>query len=180
MIEIRPKKCWIKFVPPAPPLVGFEIDKDNLEDFRPYLSKDISDHVLILKKKVSKSRNMHNYMWVLCDLIAQNMKDFTTWTKEDVYRLAVREAGRWVDIKAPNETTVAIINDWQRNGIGWFAETVFRGDEETTLRLYRGASVYSAEDLYRLTNYVVDMAKSKGIETITDAELQRLKELWNG
>ena len=178
MIEIRPKKCWIKFTPPDPPLVGFQINREELDDFRPYLGRDLSDHVLVLKKKVHKSRNMHNYMWVLCDKIAQKMHDFTTWTKEDVYRMAVREVGLWNDIKVPNDGTKDLIADWQRNGIGWFAEAIIRGEDETVLRLYRGASVYSAEDLYRLTDYVVHMAKEKGIETVTEEELNRLKELW--
>ena len=82
------------------------------------------------------------------------------------------------DVKVPNDSTKELIEDWQRNGIGWFAETVFRGDEETTLRLYRGASVYNAEELYRLTNYVVQMAQDVGVSTISDAEIEQLKEKW--
>lgn len=175
MIEKRVKQCRIKT---APPVVAFEVETADLSDFEPLMNKDISDYILSLRKPKKRSRDMHNYMWVLCDKIARNMHDFKVWTKEDVYRMAVREVGLWHEIAVPNEATKELITDWERNGIGWFAENVFRGSESTTLRLYRGASVYDADDLYRLTNYVVEMAKEKNIETITDKELQRLKELW--
>lgn len=178
MIETKIKKCWIKFVPPEPPLVGFEVDKETLDEFRPYLGKDLEGYALTLKKKKNKSRNMHNYMWVLCDKIARARNDFIHWTKEDIYRMAVREVGLWTDATVTNESTKDLINDWQNNGVGWFAEVITRGSESTSIRLYRGASVYSAEDLYRLTNHVVEMAKESGVETISDAELNRLKELW--
>ena len=178
MIEVQVKKCWIKFAPPAPALVGFEIDKKDLDEFRDVLGKDLNGYTITLKKRKNKSRDMHNYMWALCDAIARHKHGFQSLTKEDVYRLAVREAGLWNDVKVPNDSTKSLIEDWQRNGVGWFVETVFRGEEETTLRLYRGASVYDADQLYRLTNYVVNMAEEQGISTITEREMQMLKEAW--
>ena len=178
MIDVKVKKCWVKFKPPAPPLVGFEINREDLDEFKDVLGKDLSGYVITLKKPKHKSINMHNYMWALCDAIAKKRHGFMSLTKEDVYRLAVRDVGLWNDVKVPNGSTKELIEDWQRNGIGWFAETVFVGDEETTLRLYRGASVYNAEELYRLTNYVVQMAQDAGVSTITDAEIEQLKEKW--
>ena len=178
MIEVKVKKCWVKFKPPAPPLVGFEINREDLDEFKDVLGKDLSGYVITLKKPKQKSINMHNYMWALCDAIARKRHGFMSLTKEDIYRLAVRDVGLWNDVKVPNDSTKELIEDWQRNGIGWFAETVFRGDEETTLRLYRGASVYNAEELYRLTNYVVQMAQDVGVSTISDAEIEQLKEKW--
>lgn len=178
MIEVKVKKCWVKFKPPAPPLVGFEINREDLDEFGDVLGKDLSGYTITLKKPKQKSINMHNYMWALCDAIARKRHGFMSLTKEDVYRLAVRDVGLWNDVKVPNDSTKELIEDWQRNGIGWFADTVFRGDEETTLRLYRGASVYNAEELYRLTNYVVQMAQDAGVSTITDAEIEQLKEKW--
>ena len=178
MIEVGVKKCWVKFKPPAPPLVGFQVDRESLDEFKDVLGKDLNGYVITLKKPKQKSRDMHNYMWALCDAIAKKRHGFMSLTKEDIYRLAVRDVGLWNDVKVPNESTKELIEDWQRNGIGWFAETVFRGDEETTIRLYRGASVYDAEQLYRLTNYVVQMANDVGINTITKSEMEQLKEKW--
>ena len=178
MIEVQVQKCWVKFTPPDPALVGFQIKKEDLDEFKDVLGKDLGGYTLTLKKKKHKSINMHNYMWALCDAIAKKKHGFMSITKEDIYRLAVRDVGLWFDGKFPNEDTQKVISDWERNGIGWFAETVFRGEEETTLRLYRGASVYNAEELYRLTDYVVQMAQDAGVSTITDSEMQRLKEAW--
>lgn len=178
MIEVKVKQCWVKFQPPAPALVGFQIEREDLDEFKDVLGKDLNGYTITLKKRKNKSRDMHNYMWALCDAIARKKHGFQSLTKEDVYRLAVREIGLWNDIKVPNDATKELIADWERNGVGWFAETVFRGDEETTLRLYRGASVYDADQLYRLTNYVVNMAEEQGISTITRREMQLLKEAW--
>lgn len=175
MIEAKVKKSNARFEPISRFIVEFDIEQEQFDEFN---GKDFTGYTLILKKKRNKSRDMHNYMWALCDEIAKKKHGFLKMTKEDVYRLAVREVGLWNDIKIPNESTQELISDWHRNGVGWFAETVFRGESETTLRLYRGASVYDADNLYRLTNYVVDMAKEVGIETITDAEMNRLKEMW--
>lgn len=177
MIETKIKKCWIKFNPPAPALVGFEVAPEVLDDFNQFLGKDLSDHVLILKKKIRKSRSMHNYMWVLCDQIAKKRADFISYTKEDIYRMAVREVGLWYDVRIPTEQVKKFIEDWRGNGEGWFVETIIIGDEMSELRAYQGASVYDADSLYRLTNYVVEMAKESGVETISDKELERLKEL---
>lgn len=178
MIEVQVKKCWVKFNPPAPALVGFQIKREDLDEFKDVLGKDLDGYTLTLKKKKHKSINMHNYMWALCDAIAKRRHGFMSLSKDDIYRLAVRDVGLWNDVKVPNDSTKELIEDWERNGIGWFAETIFRGEEETTLRLYRGASVYNAEELYRLTDYVVQMAKDAGISTITDSEIQQLKEKW--
>jgi len=178
MIEVGVKKCWVKFKPPAPPLVGFQVEREALDEFKDVLGKDLTGYTITLKKPKNKSRDMHNYMWALCDAIAKRRHGFMSLTKEDIYRLAVRDVGLWNDVKVPNDSSKELIEDWQRNGIGWFAETVFRGEEETTLRLYRGASVYDADQLYRLTNYVVQMAEEAGINTITRSEMEQLKEKW--
>lgn len=178
MIEVKVNKCFVSFKPPEPPTVGFEIDRKYIDEFRNVLGKDLTGYTLTLKKKRVKSRDMHNYMWALCDAISRKRQGYMSLSKEDIYRLAVRDAGLWNDVKVPNESTRDLIDDWQRNGVGWFAETVLRGETETTIRLYRGASVYDAESLYRLTNCVVEMAKELGIDTITDSEMNRLKELW--
>ena len=178
MIEVKVRKCWVKFKPPAPPLVGFQVDRESLDEFKGVLGKDLTGYTITLKKPKQRSRDMHNYMWALCDAIAKKKHGFMSLTKEDIYRLAVRDVGLWFDGTFPNGDTQKLIEDWERNGIGWFAETVFRGEEQTTLRLYRGASVYNAEELYRLTNYVVQMAQDAGVSTITDKEMQQLKEAW--
>lgn len=178
MIEVKIKKCWVKFKPPAPPLVGFEVDREALDEFNKVLGKDLTGYTLTVVKKKQKSRDMHNYMWALCDAIAKKKHGFMSLSKEDIYRLAVRDVGLWNDVKVPSDSVMDLISDWERNGVGWFAEIVFTGEEETTVRLYRGASVYDAEHLYRLTDYVVQTAKDVGIQTITDREMERLKEMW--
>lgn len=177
MIEIRPKKCWVKYAPPAPPLVGFEVERQDLDLFHDLLGKPLDGYVVTVKKKIKKSRDMNNYMWALCDQIASTMQPLS---KEDVYQMAVREVGLWNDGTFANEDIESVISDWEKNGIGWFAEVVFRGGVQTVLRLYRGSSVYNGEQLYRLVNKVVDMAQELGIETITDGELKHLQTLWEG
>lgn len=161
--------------------VTFYLPKnERVNDFTRLKGKSIDGYVLTLKKPQKKTRNMHNYMWVLCDEIAKKMsaKSFDTYTKEDVYRNAIREVGKWQDYEVPTEAVKDLITGWIHNGLGWLVEVIVSDKSTTQVRLYQGASTYSGEDLYRLTNYVVDEAKELGIETITESELKHLEELW--
>lgn len=176
MIEVKPKKCWVKYTPPTPPLVGFEVEKEELDKFRDVLGKPLDKYTLVLKRKVKRSRDMNNYMWALCDEIGAVMG----MSKEEIYKMAVREVGLWNDGTFANDDMEDVISDWEKNGIGWFAEIVFRGGVQTVIRLYRGSSVYNGDQLYRLVNRVVDMAQELGINTITDGELKHLQILWEG
>lgn len=129
----------------------------------------------IERHREKRSQNANSYMWVLADKIA----DKTQTTKEDVYREAIRRVGVFKDVAVINDAAEWLVNSWQKNGIGWFAE-----DFDSTLngcrkvRLYSGSSTYNTKEMSRLIDEIVEEAKALDIETATPDELKRLKEEW--
>lgn len=147
---------------------------DNADEFRKLEDKELDGYKLIIKK-VRKSKNMNSYMWVLCNQIALKMKPMT---KEDVYRLAVRNVGKWVDVEVGCDEVEPLKRSWMQNGEGWFCEPLMMGKDKATIRCYIGSSTYDADELYRLTEYVVEEAKELGIDTATPSDLEHMKKLW--
>ena len=68
---------------------------------------------------------------------------------------------------------------WERNGIGWMAETFpskLKGCVNVTV--WYGSSTYDTEQMSRLIDAVVEDCKAVGIETMTPAELDALVSRW--
>lgn len=172
-IETKVKRLKTVYKPPQDPIVCIEISKEDVNKFADI--EDWSEYTLTLQKRRKKSMNMNSYMWVLCDKIAQKIDS----SKEEVYRLAIKQAGKWVDVSCPHDKKDEIISSWEHNGLGWFGEIMYDGDI-TNLRLYMGSSVYTGDELQRVTNDVVEEAKALGIETMTPIEIESLKSMWDG
>ena len=131
--------------------------------------------ITIERHREKRSRDANAYMWILCDKIA----DKTQTTKEDIYREAIRRSGVFRDIAITNEAADWLIESWEKNGIGWFAD-----DFDSTLkgcrrvRLYSGSSTYNTKEMSRLIDDIVQEAKDLDIETATPDELSKMKEVW--
>ena len=177
MIEIKPKQLKIVHKPPYLPCIYFQVPLiEVLNDFKKLEDKSLDGYVLTLKKQKKKSLNINNYMWQLCDKIAQKTKT----TKEDVYRQAIREKGVWFDGKYDAKDVDDICKTWESNGVGWFAEPILIGSEEAEIRLYKGSSVYNGSEMNRIVDFIVEEAKEQGIQTMTPNEILKLKQLWEG
>lgn len=173
-MEININKCKVIWKPPSLPIICFEVPKNNdLNDFKRLENKSLDGYVLTVKKK-RRSLNANAYMWVLCGKIADKIKV----TKEDVYKHAVREVGKWVDMVVKPDKSDEAVKCWEINGIGWFAEPLLKGVHSVSLRFYKGSSVYNGEEMNRLIDYVVDEAQNLDIDTISPNEIERLKQLW--
>ena len=129
----------------------------------------------IEKHRAKRSRDANAYMWTLADKIAEK----TETTKEDIYREAIRRVGVFKDVAVTTKAAEWLIESWQKNGIGWFAE-----DFDSTLegcrrvRLYSGTSTYNTKEMSRLIDEIVQEAKDLDIETETPDEITKMKEVW--
>ena len=123
-----------------------------------------------------RSINANSYMWVICDKIAKKIHN----TKEDIYRHAIREVGVWDDVPRPTDKVQEHIETWDSIGIGWFSEEMrfSKLNGYTVVRDYYGSSVYNSKQMSVLIDYIVDQAKELDIETMTPAELERMKAEW--
>lgn len=139
-----------------------------------YMDKPMTAEIKEPRK--GRSLNANSYCWVLCEKIAQKVRA----TKEDVYKKAIREVGKFSDMPpVSKEDARDFIKGWQHNGLGWFVDYLLRGDL-VELRVYFGSSVYDSKEMARLIDYLVDEAEMMGIETMTPGEIARLKTMWGG
>lgn len=136
---------------------------------RPYI-------ISIDRQKRKRSLNANNYMWQLCQKIAEKVGA----TKETVYRKNIREVGSFETVELISAGTARFIRSWEANGLGWVAEPISERNGYTTIIAYYGSSSYTTAEMSRLIEAVVEEAKGLGVETMTPAELALLKAAWKG
>ena len=128
------------------------------------------------KVRKKRSLNANGYMWELCEQIAQKLDI----TKEDVYRQAIKDVGVFQTVEINEKAENTLRYSWGLHGIGWIAETVdnAKTDGFKVINLYYGSSTYNTKQMSRLIDYIVQDAKSVGIEVISDSERALLLEEW--
>ena len=128
-----------------------------------------------------RSREANNYMWVLCGELAKKLSNEDVhYTKDDIYKKAVRDSGIWRDDEvSPNDVQWRCAS-WERLGKGWVTERVdFSSDgEKEIIRFYYGSSVYNKKQMSRLIDGIVQDCKAVGVETKTPAQLAEMLSLW--
>lgn len=110
--------------------------------------------VTITKQKDKRSLQANAYCWSLCEQIAQQLsKDGQYTSKEDVYKSAVKDGGKFDYIVVVEEAKETFINSWTSRGIGWLVDELGACEEipgSVILLLYYGTSVYNTEEMNRI------------------------------
>ena len=124
-----------------------------------------------------RSLDANAYFWTLCDKLAES----TGISKTEIYRQSIREIGGNTEIICiPTKGVDKLVSGWHHNGLGWITDTT---DSKlpgcTNVILYYGSSTYDKSQMARLIDNIVQDCKAVGIETMTPAQLDRLKEEWN-
>lgn len=97
------------------------------------------------------------------------------YTKEDIYRNAIRQVGVFKDWQLADEQCETFKTAWSMIGLGWLTDDLPGG-----VRAYYGSSSYNTKRMKRLLDYIVADAKALGIETMTPDEIARMESLWQG
>lgn len=128
------------------------------------------------KRKRKRSLDANAYCWVLIGKLAAKMGV----TMVEVYCNAIKNIGdNFETVCVQNKAVEKLCAGWKRNGLGWLTETFeSKIPECTNVQLYYGSSVYDTTQMSRLIDNIVQDCKAVGIETMTPAELQMLKEGW--
>jgi hypothetical protein len=163
----------------APRLEGLnfiiKISPSDIPEARRFIYKFAAGFYELAKSKKKRSNDANKYMWHLADKIAI----VTRVTKEDVYRHAIREVGEYLQLSLSLDDIPEFEQMWTHNRTGWFLEIV---DHDTNGKrlvfAYKGSSVYDTKAMSRLIDYIVEEAKRFDIETLTPAELERMKQEW--
>lgn len=133
------------------------------------------------KKKRSLSAN--GYLWALCDQIARKLSiPGDVVTKEEIYKRSIISVGKYTPMPIKEEAVEDFRKIWQSNGTGWVLEVVDDSKLEgyKFCRAYHGSSTYDVKDFSKLLDFVIQDAKSIGIETMQEEDLKSLLETWGG
>lgn len=147
--------------------ISFTASKTAMEEM-PDLSKPIDVEMKVHRKK--RSLNANAYFWTLCGKIAERVGT----TKEEVYRRAVHDAGKWEIYTGAENALKRLAKAWRKGGIGYQSELLDSG----AMVLYYGSSEYDSKEMAKLIDWVVDEAQDMGIDTSTPNERSLLLQAW--
>lgn len=138
------------------------------------------DELAVTIKKYRKKRSLdaNAYFWVLVDKLAEKTKQ----DRIQIYRNAIKDIGGVSEAVCLKEGAAnKLCEIWGRNGIGWQADIMpskLKGCK--VVILYYGSSTYNAKQMSLLIDNIVQDCNSVGIQTMTPAELQVIKDAWSG
>lgn len=133
------------------------------------------------KYREKRSLNANKYMWKLCGELAERLSDEkVSYTKEGIYREAIKEIGVWYDDEVDPDKVEWRCKAWSMIGTGWLTERVdFTADgEREIIRFYYGSSRYNKKQMSRLIDNIVQDCKAVGIETMTPDQIAEMKAMW--
>lgn len=141
----------------------------SLDDKKKYV-------VEVKQYRKGRSLDANAYCWKLINELAEK----TGYKSDEIYKNAIRQIGGNNEVIClRSEAVNKLCKGWEHHGLGWQTETFdSKIDGCTNVMLYYGSSVYDTKQMSRLIDNIVQDCKAVGIETMTPAELQSLKESW--
>ena len=140
---------------------------------------ELHEHEVVVEvKRYSPRRSLdaNAFYWLLCGKLAEKTGVGTA----EIYRNHVRNIGGNYEVYCgKTEAVEKLIKAWEKNGLGWIAETTPSKLEGcTNAILYYGSSTYDSRQMSRLIDQMVQDCKEQGIQTETPAEIARMCEAW--
>lgn len=126
-----------------------------------------------------RSLDANAYCWVLCDHIAKALTEQgAVCTKEDIYKDAITQIGVFQPMIVEEKAFNKFQEIWKKQGLGYLVQEVSRKDKCVKVHCYYGSSSYDTKEMSLLINILVDLAKSLGVETRPQAEIDSLLREW--
>lgn len=143
----------------------------NPEDIIKWLFNQDREKLFEVKEhKEKRSLNANAYAWCLITKIADTIRS----DKDAVYLEMLKRYGQ--------SEIVSVLSDIDVCGYfkyySEFGRSTLNGKEFVHYRVYKGSSEFDSKEMSILIDGIISEAKELDIETLTPAEVQRLKDLW--
>ena len=136
-------------------------------------------NVELKQYREKRSLDANAYCWVLCDHIAKALTEQeAVCTKEDVYKDAITQIGVFQPMIVEEKAFNKFQEIWKKQGLGYLVQEVSRKNKCVKVHCYYGSSSYDTKEMSLLINILVDLAKSLGVETRPQAEIDSLLKEW--
>ena len=134
------------------------------------------DKLFIEIKKYRKQRSLdaNSYCWVL----KLTVNDAVI-LKEDIYKDAISHIGSFEPMIVEEKAFENFKRIWEKQGLGFLVKEVSRKDKCIKVFGYYGSSTYNSKEMSLLIELLVEEAKSLGIETKPQAEIDSLLKQWH-
>lgn len=159
--------CWIMIQHP---------DRNTVQEF--ILSQEDKPYIVNIEPyKKKRSNDANAYYWTLAGKLSAKLG----LPNIEIYRQHIKDIGDNYEIlPIKNEAVEKFTQAWNKNGIGWITNIIGESKLKgyTNIMAYYGSSTYTSDQMARLIDLIVDDCKEQGIETMTPAELERMKGEW--
>jgi hypothetical protein len=132
---------------------------------------DKSKEYEIKEYKEKRSLNANNYAWKLITEIANVLR----LDKEEVYKEMLKHYGQSQMVSVLADIDVSKYFKYYTEA----GESILNGKTFKHYKVYMGSSEMDTKQMSILIDGIVQEAKQLDIETMTPAELSKLKEEWN-
>ena len=157
-------------------LVSFVTRTHPGELFDRLKGKDVD--VEIKKFSPGRSKDANAFCWVLCSDIGKALKP--PLSKEDVYRMAIKAVGVYIDKVLPAWDVETVRRRWESHGDGWLFEVMDdAGAGRKLCHLYFGSSTYTVQEMQVLLEWLTDQCRQMEIPIPLSKEDEKdLLERW--
>ena len=156
-------------------VVSFTTKADPRELFDTFTDKDVS--IDIKKASKHRSKTANDFCWAMCTDIGNSLKI----PKEEVYRKAISEVGKFETMHMRVEAIPTFRNIWSQRGIGWFTEVVDYSPITgcKVVFAYYGSSTYDTVEMSRLIDYLKQDMVNMGLPIpVSKDEEERMISAW--
>lgn len=153
-------------------IIGFELNEEPTEAINVLASYE---KLSITAKKYRQKRSLdaNAYCWVLITKIAEMMNS----SKEEIYEDMLQKYG-YIYQDDDGYITVTVKADVDMNKITGHWKFLKGNGKFNSYLMIKGSSEYDSAEMAKFIDRIVDEAKELGIETMTPAELERMKAAW--
>ena len=158
-------------------LVSFTTMEDPSKIFDDFTDKPVN--VEIRKVSMRRSKTANDFCWAMCTDIGNAMRPPVP--KEEVYRQAIRDVGKFETMHMREEAIETFRNIWKQRGIGWFTEVIDYSPIPgcKVVFAYFGSSTYDTVEMSRLIDYLKQDMENMNLRIpLSKAEEERLLEAW--
>jgi len=159
--------CWIMIRHP---------DRNTVQEF--ILSQEDKPYIVKIEPyKKKRSNDANAYYWTLAGKLSAKLGIPNT----EIYRQHIKDIGDNYEIlPIRNDAVEKFTQAWGKNGIGWITNIIGKSKLKgyTNIMAYYGSSTYDSKQMSRLIDLMVEDCKEQGIETLTPAEIERMKGEW--
>lgn len=126
----------------------------------------------IQKHREKRSLNANAYAWALMEKIATLIRS----DKWSVYLEMLRSYGQFDVVTVAPEAVETFCSKWRE--CVKLGEVTVDGQTGVQIQAYYGSSTYNTAEMARFIDGIVSEARWLGIETMTPAEIERMKTAW--